>query len=58
MRTPSESIFIPDDEFFEGELFDPVVFDNSAKEFRRVKEKLADYFSEELGDMLNEAYQK
>lgn len=36
-----------DEEFFEGKLFDPVVFDDSVKEFLRMKEKLADYFSEE-----------
>lgn len=36
-----------EEEIFEGKLFDPVVFDDSVKEFLRVKEKLADYFTEE-----------
>lgn len=36
-----------EEEVFEGKLFDPVVFDDSVGEFLRVKEKLADYFSEE-----------
>ena len=36
-----------EEEFFEGKLFDPVVFDDSVKEFLRMKEKLADYFNEE-----------
>ncbi len=31
---------------YEGHLFDPVVFDDSVKEFLRLKEKLADYFNE------------
>lgn len=33
-------------EMFAGKLFDPVVFDDSVKEFLRLKVKLADYFSE------------
>lgn len=36
-----------EEEIFEGKLFDPVVFDDSVREFLRVKEKLADYFNEE-----------
>lgn len=31
---------------FEGKLFDPVVFDDSVKEFLALKRKLADYFDE------------
>ncbi len=31
---------------FEGHLFDPVVFDDSVKEFMRLRVKLADYFEE------------
>lgn len=31
---------------FEGKLFDPVVFDDSVKEFLRLKKKLANYFDE------------
>ena len=31
---------------FEGQLFDPVVFDDSVKEFLALKKKLADYFDE------------
>ena len=31
---------------FKGNLFDPVVFDDSVKEFLRLKKKLADYFDE------------
>lgn len=31
---------------FEGRLFDPVVFDDSVKEFLALKKKLADYFDE------------
>ena len=31
---------------FDGQLFDPVVFDDSVKEFLRLKKKLADYFDE------------
>ena len=31
---------------FEGHLFDPVVFDDSVKEFISLKKKLADYFDE------------
>lgn len=31
---------------FTGNLFDPVVFDDSVKEFLRLKKKLADYFDE------------
>lgn len=36
-----------EEEIFEGKLFDPVVFDDSVKEFLRMKKKLANYFSEE-----------
>ncbi len=32
---------------FPGHLFDPVVFDDSVKEFLRLKKTLADYFTEE-----------
>lgn len=32
---------------YEGQLFDSVVFDDSVKEFLALKQKLADYFSEE-----------
>ena len=35
-----------EEEHFEGHLFDPVVFDDSVKEFLRLKMKLADYFDE------------
>ncbi|MGN0364672.1 MAG: DEAD/DEAH box helicase family protein [Suilimivivens sp.] len=31
---------------FDGQLFDPVVFDDSVKEFLALKKKLADYFDE------------
>jgi len=31
---------------FQGQLFDPVVFDDSVKEFLSLKQKLADYFNE------------
>lgn len=31
---------------FDGKLFDPVVFDDSVKEFLRLKKKLANYFDE------------
>lgn len=31
---------------FEGQLFEPVVFDDSVKEFLALKKKLADYFDE------------
>lgn len=31
---------------FKGQLFDPVVFDDSVKEFLHLKKKLADYFDE------------
>lgn len=31
---------------FDGDLFDPVVFDDSVKEFLRLRVKLADYFEE------------
>ena len=31
---------------FAGNLFDPIVFDDSVKEFLRLKKKLADYFDE------------
>lgn len=33
-------------EHFDGHLFDPVVFDDSVKEFMRLKKKLANYFDE------------
>ena len=33
-------------EIFEGKLFDPVVFDDSVKEFLRLRVKLANYFEE------------
>ncbi len=32
---------------FEGHLFDPVVFNDSVKEFLRLRERLADYFKED-----------
>jgi hypothetical protein len=32
--------------YFEGNLFDPVVFDDSVREFLNMKRKLADYFDE------------
>jgi hypothetical protein len=34
------------EEIFAGKLFDPVVFDDSVKEFLRLKKKLADYFDD------------
>ena len=34
------------EEHFAGHLFDPVVFDDSVKEFLKLKVKLADYFDE------------
>ena len=34
------------EEHFDGHLFDPVVFDDSVREFLRVRERLADYFDE------------
>lgn len=34
-------------EFFEGKLFDPIVFDDSVREFLYMKKKLADYFRED-----------
>lgn len=34
------------DEFFKGHLFDPVVFNDSVKEFMVLKKRLADYFDE------------
>lgn len=36
-----------EEKHFAGNLFDPVVFDDSVKEFLRLKKKLADYFSED-----------
>ncbi len=33
-------------EFFKGHLFDPVVFNDSVKEFMALKKRLADYFDE------------
>lgn len=35
-----------EEKHFDGNLFDPVVFDDSVKEFLRLKKKLADYFDE------------
>lgn len=35
-----------EEKHFNGNLFDPVVFDDSVKEFLRLKKKLADYFDE------------
>lgn len=35
-----------EEKMFAGNLFDPVVFDDSVKEFLRLKRKLADYFDE------------
>ena len=35
-----------EEKVFEGKLFDPVVFNDSVKEFMRLKTKLADYFDE------------
>ena len=35
-----------EEEFFEGHLFDPVVFNDSVKEFLALKKRLADYFDE------------
>ena len=35
-----------EEEFFKGHLFDPVVFNDSVKEFLNLKKKLADYFDE------------
>lgn len=32
--------------YFEGKIFDPIVFDDSVKEFLRLKKKLANYFEE------------
>ena len=34
-------------EHFNGDLFDPIVFDDSVKEFLNLKKKLADYFDEQ-----------
>ena len=36
-----------EEEFFEGKLFDPIVFDDSVREFLYMKKKLADYFRED-----------
>ena len=36
-----------EEEFFKGHLFDPVVFNDSVKEFLVLKKRLADYFDEE-----------
>ncbi len=41
------NVITGEQEIFEGKLFDPVVFDDSVREFLRVKERLADYFNEE-----------
>ena len=35
-----------EEKHFAGNLFDPIVFDDSVKEFLRLKEKLKDYFDE------------
>lgn len=35
-----------EEKHFSGQLFDPVVFDDSVKEFLRLKQKLANYFDE------------
>lgn len=35
-----------EEKHYEGHLFDPIVFDDSVKEFLRLKKKLADYFDE------------
>ena len=35
-----------EEEFFKGHLFDPVVFNDSVKEFLNLKKKLANYFDE------------
>lgn len=35
-----------EEKHFAGHLFEPVVFDDSVKEFLRIKSKLADYFNE------------
>ena len=35
-----------EEEFFKGHLFDPVVFNDSVKEFLLLKKRLADYFDE------------
>ncbi len=35
-----------EEKHYEGNLFDPVVFDDAVKEFLRLKKKLADYFDE------------
>ena len=35
-----------EEEFFKGHLFDPVVFNDSVKEFLALKKRLADYFDE------------
>lgn len=43
-----------EEKYFEGNLFDPVVFDDSVKEFLRLKKKLANYFDEEaVEDIFN-----
>ncbi len=36
-----------EEQHFDGHLFDPVVFDDSVREFMRLRKKLADYFSGE-----------
>lgn len=35
-----------DEKFYQGKLFDPVVFDDSVKEFLSLKKRLANYFDE------------
>lgn len=36
--------------YFEGQLFDPVVFDDSVREFISLRTRLANYFDESLGE--------
>ena len=43
-----------DNKHFDGQLFDPVVFDDSVKEFLSLKKKLADWFDEsQEGDIFD-----
>lgn len=47
VEIPQEQVIgMAKDRDFAGNLFDPVVFDDSVKEFLRLKKKLADYFDE------------
>ena len=39
-----------EEEYFKGNLFDPVVFNDSVKEFMNTKNRLADYFDESLAE--------